>query len=87
VVLAHRAKKYFQSLGYKSKNDRLDAKALAHIGAERNPEPWQPLSKQLYLLRKLTREHEQIQQMRCETANRLHAETYSMHTAKSTVQR
>jgi transposase len=87
VVLANRAKKYFQSLGYKSKNDRLDAKALAHMGAERNLEAWQPLSKQLYLLRKLTREHEQIQQMRCETNNRLHTEAYSMHVGKSTVRR
>ncbi|PRY04289.1 transposase IS116/IS110/IS902 family protein [Pontibacter ummariensis] len=87
VVLANLAKKYFQSLGYKSKNDRLDAKALAHMGAERSLEPWQPLSKQLYLLRKLTREHEQIQRVHCETANRLHAETFSMHTGKSTVKR
>lgn len=87
VVLANRAKKYFQSLGYKSKNDQLDAKALAHMGAERNLEPWQPLSKQLYLLRKLTREHEQIQQVRCQTANHLHAEVYSMHTSKSTIKR
>jgi transposase len=87
VVLANRARKYFQSLGYKSKTDSIDAKALAHMGAERKLEPWQPLSKQLYLLRKLTREHEQIQQMRCETNNRLHAEAYSMHTAKSTVKR
>ena len=71
VVLANRAKKYFQSLGHKSKNDRLDVKALAHMGAERNLAPWQPLSRQLYLLRKLTREHEQIQQVRCEAANRL----------------
>ena len=61
VVLANRAKKYFQRLGCKSKNDRIDAKALAHLGAERNLEPWQPMSRQLYLLRKLTREHEQIQ--------------------------
>lgn len=87
VVLANRAKKYFQSLGHKSKNDRLDAKALAHMGAERNLEPWQPLSRQLYLLRKLTREHEQIQQMRSETANRLHAEARGMHTGRSTVKR
>lgn len=87
MVLANRAKKYFQSLGYKSKNDRLDAKALAHMGAERNLEPWQPLSRQLYLLRKLTREHEQLQQVRTETANRLHAESYGMHVGKSTVKR
>jgi transposase len=87
VVLPNRAKKYIQSLGYKSKNDRIDAKALAHMGAERKLELWQPLSRQLYLLRKLTREHEQIQQMRTEISNRLHAETYSMLTGKSTVKR
>jgi transposase len=87
VVLPNRAKKYTQSLGYKSKNDRIDAKALAHLGAERHLEPWQPMSRQLYLLRKLTREHEQIQQMRTEVSNRLHAESYSMVSGKSTMRR
>jgi transposase len=87
VVLPNRAKKFIQSLGYKSKNDRIDAKALAHMGAERKLEPWQPFSEQLYLLRKLTREHEQVQQMRTETNNRLHAEAYSMLTGQSTVKR
>ena len=87
VVLPNRAKKYMQSLGYKSKNDRIDAKALAHMGAERKLEPWQPFSEQLYLLRKLTREHEQIQQMRTEVSNRLHAERHSLLAGKSTVKR
>ena len=87
VVLANRAKKYIQSLGYKSKNDRIDAKALAQMGAERKLEPWQPFREQLYLLRKLTREHEQIQQMRTEVSNRLHAERHSLLAGKSTVKR
>jgi transposase len=87
VVLPNRAKKFIQSLGFKSKNDLIDAKALAHMGAERKLEPWQPFSEQLYLLRKLTREHEQVQQMRTETISRLHAEDYSMLAGKSTVKR
>jgi transposase len=87
VVLPNRAKKYIQSLGYKSKNDRIDAKALAYMGAERALQPWQPMSAQLYLLRKLTREHEQIQQMRTQTINHLHAEAYSMFSASTTVKR
>jgi transposase len=87
VVLPNRAKKYTQSLGCKSKNDRIDARALAHLGVERHLEPWQPMSRQLYLLRKLTREHEQIQQMRTEVSNRLHAESYSMVSGKSTRRR
>jgi transposase len=32
VVLANLAKKYLQSLGYKSKNDKIDAKGLAQMG-------------------------------------------------------
>ncbi|MDX5423442.1 MAG: IS110 family transposase [Hymenobacteraceae bacterium] len=87
VVLPNRAKQFAQSLGCKSKNDRIDARALAHMGAERNLEPWQPMSQQLYLLRKLTREHEQVQQMRTEATNRLHAESHSMLASKSTVKR
>jgi transposase len=87
VMLPNRAKKYMQSLGYKSKNDRIDAKALAHMGAERNLACWQPLSDQFYLLRKLTREHEQVQQMRTEISNRLHAEAHSMVAGRSTVKR
>jgi transposase len=87
VVLPNRAKKFTQSLGHKSKNDKIDAKALAHMGAERNLEPWQPMSRLLYLLRKLTREHEQLQQMYTEVNNRLHAESYAMLQGKSTERR
>jgi transposase len=87
VVLPNRAKQYTQSLGHKSKNDRLDARALAHMGAEREPEPWQPMSRQLFLLRKLTREHEQVQQMRTEVISRPRAESHSMLQGKSTGRR
>ena len=34
VILPSKAKKYLQSLGYKSKNDKIDAKGLAQMGAE-----------------------------------------------------
>lgn len=87
VVLPNLAKKYIQSLGYKSKNDKIDAKGLAQMGAERKLQRWQPLSKQLYLLRKLTREHEQINQARTRINNLLHVEQYSMLAGKSTVKR
>lgn len=87
VVLANVAKKYLQSLGYKSKNDKIDAKGLAHMGVERKLGQWQPLSNQLYLLRKLTREHEQINKARTGIKNLLHVEEYTMMTGKSTVER
>jgi transposase len=87
VVLPNLAKKYLQSLGYKSKNDKIDAKGLAHMGAERQLKPWQPLSKQLYLLRKLTREREQLCAAQTSFSNMLHAEGHTMMEGKSTVKR
>lgn len=87
VVLPNLAKKYLQSLGYKSKNDKIDAKGLAQMGAERKLQQWQPLSKQLYLLRKLTREHEQINKANTSIKNLLHVEEYAMIAGKSTVKR
>lgn len=87
VVLANLAKKYLQSLGYKSKNDQIDAKGLAHMGAERKLAQWQPLSSQLYLLRKLSREHEQLQKARTSIKNLLHVEAYTLLAGKSTVKR
>lgn len=87
VVLPNIAKKYLQSLGHKSKNDRMDARGLAHMGAERQLRPWQPLSRQLYLLRKLTREREQISHARTAIKNLLHAEEHTMVKGKSTAGR
>lgn len=50
------AKRFIQSLGLRNKTDRCDARALARLGQERSPEPWQPLSPALEELRALTRE-------------------------------
>ncbi|WP_161890953.1 IS110 family transposase [Pontibacter russatus] len=71
IVLPNRAKKYPEP-GLQSKNDWI---GRHDPEAERNLRPWQPLSCQLYLLRKLTREHEQVHQMRTEGSNHLHAAT------------
>jgi transposase len=87
VVLPNLAKKYLQSLGYKSKNDKVDAKGLAHMGAERKLQPWSPLSGQLYLVRKLTREREQLCAAQTSFNNILHAERHTMVEGKSTVRR
>lgn len=87
VVLPNLAKKYLQSLGYKSKNDKTDAKGLAHMGAERRLQSWRPLSEQLYLLRKLTREREQLSATQTSLNNILHAESHTMVEGKSTVRR
>lgn len=77
VVLPSRAKLYMQSLGIKTKNDHIDAKALARMGCEQQLELWSPLSAFFHQLRTYTRLHEDIQHKRTDTANQLHALRHS----------
>ncbi len=56
----NKAKEYIQSLGYKSKNEKTDAKALARMGAEQWLNTWQPLTDKTYELRGLTRQNEDL---------------------------
>lgn len=87
VVLPSKAKRYAQSLGLKSKNDSIDAKALARMAAEQNLEKWQPVSLQLYQLRALTREHERLQHQKTQLQNQLHALEHCRHESKSSIKR
>jgi len=77
VVLPNKAKKYMESLGLKSKNDRIDAKGLARMGCEQKLDQWSPLSPFYHKLRTYTRLHEDIQQKKTETINQLHALKHS----------
>jgi transposase len=79
IVLASKAKSYLRSLGHKGKNDKMDAQGLARMCAEKQFEPWVPVSGNIYLLRSLTRLHEDIQVERNGFRNRLEALEYSMH--------
>lgn len=78
VILPNKAKKYLQSLGHKSKNDKIDAKGLAQMGAEQNLGLWQPISKNIYVLRSLTRLHESFTVQLNGIKNQLHALEYGM---------
>ncbi len=64
VVLPNKAKHYLRSLGHKSKNDKIDARGLAQMGLEQHLPLWQPLSKEIYTLRMLTRQHQRLQEMK-----------------------
>ncbi len=77
VVLANKAKKYIQSIGYKSKTDKIDAQALAQMGAEQNLPLWQPYSKEIYTLRSLTRQNEDLQKERTIILNRIEAISFA----------
>jgi transposase len=73
VVLPNKAKKYLQARGIKSKNDKIDARGLAQMGAEQKLEPWQPMDEFFFTLRTLTRHHESLQVLKTNINNQLHA--------------
>lgn len=64
VVLPTKAKRYLQAIGNKSKNDKIDAKGLSRMGLEQKIPQWQPLSKNIYKLRLLTRQIEDFNNQR-----------------------
>lgn len=85
VVLPNKAKKYMESVGIKTKNDRIDAKGLARMGCEQKLEQWTPLSPFYQKLRTYTRLHEDIQQKRTDTTNQLHALKHSAVPMKDAI--
>jgi len=82
VVLPNKAKKYLQSIGLKSKNDKIDARGLAQMGAEQKLELWSPLGKYFYELRALTRQLQSIQELKTAASNQLHASKLAMFELK-----
>jgi transposase len=82
VILPTKAKRYLQAIGNKSKNDKIDAKGLARMGLEQRLPLWQPLSKNIYHLRLLTRQLEDFNNQRTVFLNQLHALSYSAYAVK-----
>lgn len=73
VILPNKAKRYLQSLGIKSKNDAIDARGLAQMGAEQVLVEWQPMNGFFRTLRDLTRHQQSLQQQRTMAMGQLHA--------------
>lgn len=73
VVLPNYAKKFLQASGLKSKNDKIDAKGLAQMFAERSFRLWAPFGKFYYQLRGLTRQQESLQEIKTGIKNQLEA--------------
>ena len=73
IILPFRAHHYMQSLGIKSKNDKIDAQGLADMAIQQELEPWQPCSKELLKLRSLTRQYEMFQETKTSLSNQLEA--------------
>lgn len=82
VLLPNKAKKWLQSEGLKSKNDKIDAQGLSKMGAEKALELWQPLTAYYYELRAMTRQHQSLQEFKTAVNNQLHAEEHGMYQNK-----
>lgn len=82
VVLPNKARRYMQSLGLKTKNDRVDARGLAMMCLHHRFELWKPIGKYNYELRLLTRHHQSTQELKTVFLNQLHALEHSGYTSK-----
>jgi len=82
IALANKAKKYKESLGLKSKNDKIDAQGLSRMACEQAHQPWEPISEKLYSLRMLTRQIETLSEQATVVKNQLHALEYGMFRNK-----
>ena len=79
IILPNKAKKYLEAIGLKSKNDSIDAKGLSQMGAEQCLELWEPMGTFFYELRLLTRQHQNVTELKTVLKNQLSALSYAMH--------
>lgn len=85
VEVPSRVKSYKKSCGVHSKNDNIDAVALAKMGLERDLCKWEPINSFYYELRTLTRYHQSVQEMQTIASNQLHAQQAGMRMSKLVV--
>jgi transposase len=79
IILPNKAKKYLEAIGLKSKNDSIDAKGLSQMGAQQCLELWEPMGTFFYELRLLTRQHQNVTELKTVLKNQLDALSFAMH--------
>ena len=73
VILPNKSKHYIASLNIKLKNDKVDAKCLSQLGAERKLDLWRPPAPFFKKLRSLTRHLDQLKSQKNAMENMLHS--------------
>jgi transposase len=86
VMLPNKSKKYIAALNIKTKNDKVDAKALSRMGAEQSLQLWEPMNGYFYELRGLTRLYQTLQENLTSTRNQLEAAELGMYPSKQIIQ-
>jgi transposase len=79
IILPNKAKKYLEAIGLKSKNDSIDAKGLSQMGAQQCLKLWEPMGTFFYELRLLTRQHQNVTELKTVLKNQLDALSFAMH--------
>ena len=76
LELSKRTKKYLESIGHKSKNDKLDGQGLCRMACEREGRLWKPASKHILVIRGLLRHRKSLIDNKVQLTNQLHALTH-----------
>lgn len=84
LELSRRVKRYLESIGHKSKNDKLDGKGIARMICERSIEPWKPVSEDILVIRDLMRHRKGLIATKTQFRNQLHAAQYHVN-AQNTI--
>jgi transposase len=87
VVLPNKISNFIRTLECKTVNDHTCAEAIARFGLERKLEKWKRPRPIFKKLRQLTRERDQLVNMRTITKNQLHAEQAEAEPNKSSLMR
>lgn len=84
VILPNKSKKYMAALGIKTKNDKVDAKALSCMGAQQALAKWEPMGQFFYELRSITRHHQALKESKTVFNNQLEAVNHCMYPCNET---
>lgn len=87
IVLPNKISNYFRTLEIKTITDKTASEAIARFGLERKLDNWNRPNKTFKTIRQLTRERNQVIQLRTMAKNQLHAEQAEAEPNKSSVGR
>lgn len=79
------AKRYRQSCGIDSKNDKLDGYVLARMALERNLHPWKPAAKNMLQIKNAVRYRNELMTSKVAFQNRLHARKHAHQPEAATI--
>jgi transposase len=87
IVLPNKISNYSRTLEVKTVTDKTSSEAIARFGLERKLDKWARPKKVYRSLRQLTRERDQVVQMRTMAKNQLHAEQAEAYPNDSSLSR